>query len=76
MIGYWALLQLLSGVVSLGAEGEAGEGIAFWAHVAAWSRAWFSFAFSRATTTSKSIAHTSGRRRALGGDDGGTYSGT
>jgi membrane associated rhomboid family serine protease len=35
MIGYWALLQLLSGVVSLGAEGEAGEGIAFWAHVAA-----------------------------------------
>jgi membrane associated rhomboid family serine protease len=33
MIGYWALLQLLSGVVSLGAEGEAGGGVAFWAHV-------------------------------------------
>jgi len=30
MIGYWALIQLLSGVVSLGAE-EAG-GVAFWAH--------------------------------------------
>ena len=33
MIGYWALIQLLSGVVSLGAEGEAGGGVAFWAHV-------------------------------------------
>ena len=30
MIGYWALIQLLSGVVSLGAE-EPG-GVAFWAH--------------------------------------------
>jgi membrane associated rhomboid family serine protease len=30
MVGYWALLQLLSGVVSLGAE-ESG-GVAFWAH--------------------------------------------
>ena len=33
MIGYWALVQLFSGVVSLGAQGQAGEGIAFWAHV-------------------------------------------
>src|ERR1044071_1139117 len=30
MIGYWALIQLLSGVVSLGSQ-EAG-GVAFWAH--------------------------------------------
>ena len=29
-IGYWALIQLLSGVVSLGAE--EGGGVAFWAH--------------------------------------------
>jgi membrane associated rhomboid family serine protease len=33
MIGYWALIQLLSGVVSLGAQGEAGGGVAFWAHI-------------------------------------------
>src|SRR5262245_51711337 len=33
MIGYWALVQLLSGVTSLGAEGEAGGGVAFWAHL-------------------------------------------
>jgi membrane associated rhomboid family serine protease len=33
MIGYWALIQLVSGVVSLGAQGEAGGGVAFWAHV-------------------------------------------
>jgi len=31
MIGYWGLLQLLSGVVSLGAE--ASGGVAFWAHL-------------------------------------------
>jgi membrane associated rhomboid family serine protease len=33
MIGYWALIQIFSGVVSLGAQGEAGGGVAFWAHV-------------------------------------------
>jgi membrane associated rhomboid family serine protease len=33
MIGYWALIQVFSGVVSLGAQGEAGGGVAFWAHV-------------------------------------------
>jgi membrane associated rhomboid family serine protease len=33
MIGYWALIQLFSGVVSLGAQGEAGGGVAFWAHI-------------------------------------------
>jgi membrane associated rhomboid family serine protease len=33
MIGYWALIQLFSGVVSLGAQGEAGGGVAFWAHL-------------------------------------------
>jgi membrane associated rhomboid family serine protease len=33
MIGYWALIQVVSGVVSLGAQGEAGGGVAFWAHV-------------------------------------------
>src|SRR5438477_12004182 len=31
MIGYWGLLQLLSGVFSLGAE--AAGGVAFWAHL-------------------------------------------
>jgi membrane associated rhomboid family serine protease len=31
MIGYWALLQLLSGVGSLGAQ--EGGGVAFWAHL-------------------------------------------
>jgi membrane associated rhomboid family serine protease len=31
MIGYWALLQLLSGVVSAG--GESVGGVAFWAHL-------------------------------------------
>jgi len=31
MIGYWAVIQLLSGVVSLGAEGTGG--VAFWAHL-------------------------------------------
>ena len=33
MIGYWALIQVFSGVVSLGAQGEAGGGVAFWAHL-------------------------------------------
>jgi membrane associated rhomboid family serine protease len=33
MIGYWGLIQLVSGVVSLGAQGEAGGGVAFWAHL-------------------------------------------
>ena len=33
MIGYWAFIQIASGVVSLGAQGEAGGGVAFWAHV-------------------------------------------
>jgi len=33
MIGYWAFIQLFSGVVSLGAQGEAGGGVAFWAHI-------------------------------------------
>jgi membrane associated rhomboid family serine protease len=33
MIGYWAFIQLISGVVSLGAQGEAGGGVAFWAHL-------------------------------------------
>ncbi len=33
MIGFWALIQLLSGLVSLGAGGDAGGGVAFWAHV-------------------------------------------
>ncbi len=32
MVGYWALLQLFAGVVSLGA-GEGGGGVAFWAHI-------------------------------------------
>jgi membrane associated rhomboid family serine protease len=31
MIGYWALIQVVSGVGSLGAESEGG--VAFWAHV-------------------------------------------
>ena len=31
MIGYWALIQFVSGVVSIGAE--ASGGVAFWAHV-------------------------------------------
>jgi membrane associated rhomboid family serine protease len=31
MIGYWALIQVVSGVGSLGAENEGG--VAFWAHV-------------------------------------------
>ena len=33
MIGYWAFIQVISGVVSLGAPGEEGGGVAFWAHV-------------------------------------------
>jgi|SRR5688572_656113 membrane associated rhomboid family serine protease len=33
MIGYWAFIQVVSGVVSLGAQGEAGGGVAFWAHI-------------------------------------------
>jgi membrane associated rhomboid family serine protease len=31
MIGYWALIQVVSGVGALGAENEGG--VAFWAHV-------------------------------------------
>ena len=31
MLGYWFLLQLLGGAVSLGRHGEGG--VAFWAHV-------------------------------------------
>ena len=31
MIGYWALIQIVSGVGSLGAENEGG--VAFWAHI-------------------------------------------
>ena len=33
MIGYWGLIQLVSGVVSLGARGEETGGVAFWAHL-------------------------------------------
>ncbi|MCH7836528.1 MAG: rhomboid family intramembrane serine protease, partial [Chloroflexi bacterium] len=33
LIVFWFLLQLLSGVASLGAAAGATEGIAFWAHV-------------------------------------------
>ena len=33
MIGWWTIIQLVSGVVSLGAQGEAGGGVAFWAHI-------------------------------------------
>ncbi|MCH7999262.1 MAG: rhomboid family intramembrane serine protease [Chloroflexi bacterium] len=33
LIVFWFLLQLLSGVASLGADSGATEGIAFWAHV-------------------------------------------
>ncbi|MGH7896479.1 MAG: rhomboid family intramembrane serine protease [Candidatus Binatia bacterium] len=32
MVGYWALLQILSGLVSLGGENSVG-GVAFWAHI-------------------------------------------
>jgi membrane associated rhomboid family serine protease len=33
MIGFWALIQIISGVVSLGAQAEPGGGVAFWAHI-------------------------------------------
>jgi membrane associated rhomboid family serine protease len=33
MIGYWAFVQIASGVVSLAARGEPAGGVAFWAHV-------------------------------------------
>ena len=33
MIGYWAMIQLVSGVVSLGAASEEAGGVAFWAHL-------------------------------------------
>ncbi len=32
MIGYWALIQFVSGVVSLERRGSRG-GVAFWAHI-------------------------------------------
>lgn len=32
-LGYWFLLQLVSGVFTLGGAGEAQGGVAFWAHV-------------------------------------------
>ena len=32
-LGLWFLLQLLSGVGSLGVSSAAGGGIAFWAHI-------------------------------------------
>ncbi|MGH7457473.1 MAG: rhomboid family intramembrane serine protease [Longimicrobiaceae bacterium] len=32
-LGYWFLIQLASGVVSLGPEAPGGGGVAFWAHV-------------------------------------------
>ena len=33
MIGYWTLIQFVSGVVSLGMKESEGGGVAFWAHV-------------------------------------------
>ena len=32
-LGFWFLMQLLSGVGSLGVANAAGGGVAFWAHV-------------------------------------------
>ena len=33
MIGFWFILQLLNGIVSLGASTAQTSGVAFWAHV-------------------------------------------
>lgn len=33
MLGYWFVLQILSGAMSLPTSGEDGGGVAFWAHV-------------------------------------------
>ena len=33
MLGFWFLLQLIDGLVSLGLTAETDAGIAFWAHI-------------------------------------------
>lgn len=33
VLGFWFVLQLIDGVASLGLTGDAGTGIAFWAHI-------------------------------------------
>lgn len=39
MLGYWFLLQILSGAASLGVTGEGG-GVAFWAHAGGFIAGW------------------------------------